>query len=167
MGNALKTAQYGYTPLRGGDVTAVDTTLSPATAGSTFGEHDRPTSAYRLGEEDNGCIIIFENYDTTPNVNSAVNIWGYAVNGPAEFIAELSLTTGAARINDDGGDVYTDTITRVNDVTDGHVKKITIADSGNDRVAKVFFDDIGYRWIYPEVYDLTTGAKINPMIRPF
>jgi hypothetical protein len=163
----LKTAIYAYEPMRGKDITVADTTLSPATSKSTFHESDRPASAFKLNEEYNASVIIFENYDTTPNINSAVNIWGYGKTGPAEFIAELSLTTGAARIDDEAGDLYTDTITRVNDLSDGHIKKIKITDSGNDRVAKVWFDNVGYKYLYVEVYDLTTGAKINPMIRPW
>ncbi len=163
----LKSAQYKYVPLRGRDVTEVDTTLSPATANYTFHESDRPESAFVLGEEDNGSVIIFENYATADGKNSAVNLWGYAHKGPAEFIAELSLTTGTARIDDNATDLYTDTITRVNDVSDGHSKKITIRDSGNNRIAKVWFDNMGYQYIYAEVYDLTTGARIRPMIRPW
>lgn len=167
MGTMLKTAQYGYVPMRGGDVTVADTTLSPTTAGYTFHESDRPTSIHKLGEEDNASFIIFENYDTSADINSAVNIWGYAAKGPAEFIAELSLTTGTARIDDIATDLYTDTITRVNDLSDGHIKDIEIRDSGNNRVAKVFFDNCGYKYLYTEVYDLTTNAKIRPMIRPW
>jgi len=163
----LKTGIYGYEPLRGGDITIVDGTLSPATPSFTYHESDRPKSAFPLNEEYNGSVIIFENYDTTPDVNSAVNVWGYGKTGPAEFIAELSLTTGLARIDDESGDLYTDTITQVNDNSDGHAKKIKITDNGNDRVSKVWFDNMGYKYLYVEVYDLTTNAKIRPLVRPW
>jgi len=171
MGNFLKSAQYGYQPLRteggNGDVTAVDATLSPATAGRTFHESDRPSSAFCIADEFNASVIIFENYGTANNVSAGVNIWGYPTAGPAEFIADLSLTTGLARIDDGATDLYTDTITRVNDPSDGHIKKIRIVDSGNDRIAKVWFDNTGLKYLYVEVYDLTTGAKIRPLVRPW
>lgn len=167
MGDALKTAQYGFIPLRGGDVTVVDNVLTPAIAGRTFHESDRPESAFRLGDEYNASVIIFENYDTEESVNAAVNIYGYASVGPAEFIADLSLTTGAARIDDNDIDLYTGTITRVNDLSDGHIKKIKILDSGNDRISKVWFDNTGLKYLYVEIYDLTTGARIRPMVRPW
>lgn len=169
MGNALKTSMYGYTPLRGGngDVTIADATLTPATAGVTFHESDRPADAFKLNEEYNASVIIFENYDTADNKNAGVNIWGYATTGPAEFIADLSLTTGKARIDDIATSLYTDTITRVNDLSDGHIKKIKILDSGNDRISKVWFDNTGLKYLYVEVYDLTTSAKIRSMVRPW
>jgi hypothetical protein len=163
----LKTPQYGYVPLRGADVTAEDILLDGSTAGYTYHESDRPPSAFQLTEEYNASIIMFENYDASDNKNSGVNLWGYGQTGPAEFICDLSLTAGTARINDVTTNLYTDTITRVNDLSDGHIKKIKITDSGNDRVAKVWFDNVGYKYLYVEVYDLTTGAKINPMIRPW
>ncbi len=167
MGNMLKSAQYGYSPARGGDVTVADATLTPATANRTFHFSDRPPSAYKLGEEENASVLIFENSDTADGANAGVNIWGYSVNGPAEFIADLSLTTGTARIDDVATDLYTDTITRVNDLSDGHIKKIKIVDSGNDRIARVWWDNTGLKYIYVEIYDLTTNAKIRPLIRPW
>ena len=167
MGDALKTSQYGFIPLRGGDVTSVDAILTPATAGRTFHESDRPATAFKLGDEYNASVLIFENYDTADGVNAAVNVWGYAETGPAEFIADLSLTTGLARIDDNATDLYTDTITRVNDLSDGHIKKIKILDSGNDRISKVWFDNTGLKYLYVEIYDLTTGAKIRPLVRPW
>lgn len=171
VGDTLKTPIYKYEPLRKdsatGDVTAVDTTLSPTTANYTFHVTDRPSGAFKLNEEYNGSEIIFENYDTSAAINSAAIFWGYGRKGPAEFMGDFSLTTGTARIDDAATDLYTGTITRVNDVSDGHLKKITIRDSGNNRVAKMWFDNVGYEWIYCEVYDLTTGAKIRPMIRPW
>jgi len=167
VGNFLKTAQYGAVPMRGGDVTIADLTLTPATANRTLHESDRPASAFELNEEYNASVIIFENYDTANNTNAGVNIWGYPVAGPAEFIADLSLTTGLARIDDSETDLYTDTITRANDLSDGHIKKIKILDSGNDRISKVWFDNTGLKYLYIEVYDLTTGAKIRPLLRPW
>ncbi len=167
MGEMLKAAVYKYESMRGGDVTAVDTLLDGSTAGYTFHQSDRPASAFPLTEEYVGSVIIFENYDASDAKNAGVNLWGYPRKGAAEFIADLSLTTATARINDSTTGLYTSKITRVNDTSDGHVKKITIRDSGNGRIAKVWFDNVGYQWLYTEVYDLTTGAKIRPMIRPF
>ena len=141
--------------------------MTPATAGRTFHESDRPVTAFKLNDEYNASVLIFENYDTSADINSGVNIWGYGSTGPAEFIADLSLTTGLARIDDIATSLYTDTITRVNDLSDGHIKKIKILDSGNDRVSKVWFDNTGLKYLYVEVYDLTTGAKIRPLVRPW
>lgn len=168
----LKAGIYKYVPMRAGaggngDVTAEDTLLDGSTAGHTFHESDRPNDAFKLTEEYVGSVIMFENYDTANAKNTSVNLWGYPLVGPAEFIADVSLTTATARIDDATTDLYTSKITRVNDLSDGHIKKIKITDSGNGRVAKLWFDNVGYSWLYAEVYDLTTGAKIRPMIRPW
>ena len=168
----LKAAIYGYEPMRGaaggnGDVTVADALLDGSTAGRTFHASDRPVDAFKLTPEYVGSVIMFENFDTSDGKNSGVNLWAYPLEGPAEFMADLSLTTATARIDDVTTDLYTSGMTRVNDLSDGHIKKIKITDSGNGRIAKVWFDNAGYSWIYPEVYDLTVGAKIRPMIRPW
>lgn len=167
MGKPLTTGQFSYEPMRGGDVTVVDTVLDSSTAGFTFHESDKPASAYELNPEYNAPIIIFETKDASDNKNISINLYGYPVNGPAEFIAELSLTVGTARINDSTRSLYVDTIVRTNDVSDGHAKKITIRDSGNNRIAKVWFDGMGLRNVYSEVSDMTTGMSVNPKIRSF
>lgn len=167
VGEMLKAGIYKYEPMRGRDVTAEDTLLDGSTAGHTFHESDRPASAFRLTQEYVGSVIMFENYDTSDAKNSGVNLWGYPLEGAAEFIADISLTTATARIDDITTDLYTSGITLVSDLSNGHIKKIKITDSGNGRIAKLWFDNVGYAYLYAEVYDLTTGAKLKPMIRPW
>lgn len=131
------------------------TELDGVTASYTYDWHDKPSDAYRLGEEANGVIIIIANpNDATANANCYFKLYGYAEGGPSEFICDVSCTTGTARINDTADALWVDTMTVV---SQGHIKNVSIDDSGNNRVAKLSFDATGLKYLYPEHYDMSAG----------
>jgi len=169
----LQTFMGSYEPMRA-DVTTPDTTLSPETAGATYDWHDKPSTAYKLRPEHNGCeIILAGGYnialhddtsyaDTSNNKGFEATLFAYAENGPAEFLCDLTGIVGTARINDYTLSLWIDTITID---TEDHLKDISIADSGNNRIAKIVFDTVGYSWLYLQFNDMT--GSITPLIRPF
>ncbi len=159
-----KTQQNGYADMRG-DITIADTTMHPETEGITFQADDRPSGAFPLGPECNACEMIFPCYDGVDNKIYELNVWGYGVNGPAEFMCDLSLTTGLARVVDVTTSLYVDTI---NIGTQSHIKTISVADGGGSaRISKVAFDCVGLSYLYIEAYEVTTNTSIRPLIRTF
>jgi hypothetical protein len=161
-----KTIQNTYVPMRGATgVSAVDSTLTPDTAGYTLDEHDRPAGAFELGEDCNAaCLIFYQGGDASDDTNSTANIWGYAKTGPAEWICDLTFTTGDAIVNDVTTSMWIDTATID---TQTHIKTVSVADSANERIAKVAFDVVGLKYIYVEVVELTTDTTLVPLIRTF
>jgi hypothetical protein len=101
----------------------------------------------------NGVEIIFcvgrgylantSHMDGSDNIPFQGRLWGYAANGPAEKICDVSCTPGLARIQDSSHALWVDTIV----ATDVHVSDLDVNDSGNDRIAKLDFDSAGYSWI--------------------
>jgi len=167
---ATYTIQNGYVPMRqdktNGDVTAADTALDGSTAGYTYHSSDRPAGAFRLNPEDEQVTMIFPQMDATHNLSFEIKLWGYgAGEDPAEFICDLSLTTGTARVNDITTQLYVDTITCS---SEAHISALNAADNtGNNRVAKLNVSTFGYKYLYAEVFDITPNTSVRPMIRSF
>jgi hypothetical protein len=151
--------------------------MDGSTANLTHHWSDKPASAKYLGEEYNGCEIIFaggqkslsesdpslsDTTGTTDGTNWDGKLWGYTSSGPAELIAEISVTAGTSRVNDATTALYADTITVANDY---HLTDVAVQDSGNNRVAKLNFDTVGYRFIYCEFTDGV--SDIVAYIRPY
>ena len=180
----LHTIRGNYESLR--DTAAFAAGLDGSTAGSTFHFSDKPASAKWLGEEYNGCEIIFvagqksmvvsghpqsiEDAssglgDTTGAIdgdNFDGKLWGYTVNGPAEHICDFSAIIGTAHVDDFSTALYADTIVVTNDT---HLTTVAVTDSGNNRVAKINFDTVGLSYIY---CDITVGdADVVAYIRPY
>ena len=168
---ATYTIQNTYVPLRqdahkNGDVTAADTALTAETAGYTYHSSDRPAGAFRLNPEDEQVTMIFPCLDASNNKAFEMRFFGYAAgDGPAELIADVSLTTGLARINDVTTSLYVDTITVD---YEAHISAVNLADNtASDRIAKMNISTFGYAYLYAEVVDITTGMSVRPMARSF
>ncbi len=158
-----KTIQLGYEKMRVSDITTDDTQLDGETAGYTYHYTDRPIDSYSLGPEANAAEIIFPGSDVSDGNNFSAKLYGYRVNdAPAEFLADISGTAGLARIADVTTALYTDTLVIA---SQGHIKTLSVADSANDRVAKLAFDCVGFQWLYVEFYDVS--ANWNAYIATF
>ncbi len=160
----LKTIQMGYVPMRTADITVADTKIDPTAPGYTYHEHDRPTSAYRLGEEANAAVIIFESPIAINDSDAAIRLWGYPAAGPAEFICDASVTIGNIWVNDITTDLYADTIVIG---TQAHLKTVSVADSANGRIAKLAFDCVGYKYLYMDCSYIDANTSLRPLIRTF
>jgi len=159
----LHTFQGSYEPMRSADITEgnEDTQLDGATAGYTYHWSDRPAlkEVYRLGEEANGAVIIATSpVESTADALGCFKLYGYPEGGPAEFMCDISCAAGTARINDDAEALYVDTM---NIGSQGHIKNLSVDDSGNNRVAKLSFDTTGLRYLYMEWYDISMSVRAH------
>lgn len=106
-----------------------------------------------VGNEANGCVIIAACVSTaTEEKNGSFELWGWPEGGPAEYIADVSCTTGLNFINDSTTALYVDTM--VID-TQYHIKNLTVKDSANDRICKLQFDLAGLKYLSCRWYDIT------------
>ena len=159
----LHTIQTSGVPARLLDVTVDDTPLDGETSGYTYDWHDMPQNkVFALGEEANAVEVYFAGWNTTDNFPFSVKLYGYCARGPAEFIADISGKAGLARINDSTHNLFVDTLIFSDRE---HIKGCSISDSGNDRIAKLALDCVGYKYLYFEFYDVSAGQ--NAYIRPF
>ena len=162
---------------RGGYQRIQDTTSGKFTSqiegdlsGGTFAFADKPADAMWMGEEYNGVELMFVGGWGSTNNNTPANalagsggdntgasngdtydcvIWGWADNGPAERIADISITlSGANYYNEFTTALYPNKIVEVKDY---HVANVGQYDAdGSNGISKVAFDTAGLRWIYCE-----------------
>lgn len=164
----LHTQQAGYEPLRV-DVTIGDTNyLDGVTSGRSLDFSDRPSYAVALTPNHNGVEIIAKGVaEAADGDNFSFRLWGYAANGPAEHIADISCTIGTAKVGGSSTALWVDTIVISSDT---HIATCSVSDSANNRIAKLDFDAGGYTWF---VADFTTqGAadlsqKVSLYYRPY
>lgn len=174
----LHTIQTSYVPLRSAEVTAGESPLDGTTTGSTLWDltsHD----CFELDPAFNGICMYFAAEAADGNTSTA-HIWGRDKhNGPAEKIAEISLTAGVvywngrlpgATSNTDGTTyLIMDTIA-VDATNEFHVKDVDVFDSGNNRQAKLTFDTTGLKFIlveFTEVAGAGEPTRITPYARFF
>jgi hypothetical protein len=96
-----------------------------------------------------------------------MEIYGIADGAEAapERIADLVWILGTAR-HTSTTVLWADTCTIT---ADYHPAGVTVADSGNNVIAKLEFDTSGYRYLYAIAYGTGTGAAtvITVLMRPF
>jgi hypothetical protein len=150
------------------DAASLITALATSTSLGDFA--NKSATAFKLPDSDypdtsaaNAVEIIFGGTNAE-NETFSFGIFGYANNnGPAELICTGTGILGAQDIVK-----YPETAVAVTGwwadtlvVTSYHPTTIIVADSGNDRVAKLCFDTIGYKYLKCYIYDAdgTTGVE--------
>ena len=144
--------------------------LDASTAGYTYDAHDRKKSlCIEIGPEWNRTTGFVVLGCATEDANARLKVYGYAQNGPAEVIADVSLTCGTASFGE------TD-VTRtfgVEKFTAVHLASnagwTTYDNPG--KFSTFRFDNIGYKWLYFEPSEVTAtsalfGCTMNIYIRP-
>ena len=155
----LQTHQGGYEPMRTSDVGADEATY--ATTG--WVPANRPAAAKLLPVECNGVEIMPYMVDFTADKVGAFQLWGWATNGPAEFLAEISATVGTAQFTTGVGGTaaFCDKLVCT---TAGHVKTISLADVGStNNASKVSFDTAGLKYVHILFTDVS--EEWNALIR--
>lgn len=165
----LNTIQCEYSLLRefaAEDAASFNAALDLTTAGDYASKTGTFTLPSPYGDEAspvNGVEIIFAGTAAADKTFSFALVGYAAENGPAETICTGTGTLGtqavvkyphnsAAAANT----YYADTIS----VTSYHVTTIAVADSGNNRIAKVWLDALGYKYLRCIVYDADgSGAE--------
>lgn len=122
--------------------------------GSTVESDDIPQNA-------NGAVVIFHGTDAANEVMNWMLV-GWAENGPAEYIANGTATLGTQRVNTGTAlEMWAHAITIT---AQNHIYTVSVADSGNNRIAKLCFDMGGFAHIAAIIQKDTaasTGAKIR------
>lgn len=92
-------------------------------------------------------------------------LYGISDGGPPEQIAEIIWILGTAR-HTSTTILWADTCTIS---ADTHATTLVASDSTNNRIVRLNFDVIGYRYLYAIAYGTATGAATNitVMMRPY
>jgi len=165
----MYTMQNIFEKMRKNDVTADDTAFDGSTSGSRYTDITQ-RDVYFFDPATNGVEIVFSGEGADGNVFGA-ELYLVTTDGWADKVADITGAAGTAWADMTNADstarLFVDTIT----ITDEyHLKEVTVADSGNNRFAKVGLDTLGARGAY--VCFHTIGgvgeiARITPWIRFF
>jgi hypothetical protein len=159
----LHTFQGAYEKMRKADPASDEATITDFKP-SARESADVSLGWYPVDPASNGIEMIPYQADNTANTNGTWQLWGMATgNGPAEMLAEISGTVGTAKISDDFTALAYDTLTVASDV---HISDISVSDAGgNNRVAKIRTDAIGYKYLKNVYTDIS--AANNCLIRGY
>ena len=153
----LKTHQGSYEKMRTSDVGSDE--ASYTTTG--FIPANRPSTAKELPPDANGVEILPYMVDATADIDGTFELWGWATNGPAEFLAEISATAGAALRTT--ADAFCDKLVCT---TQGHIKTVSVVDVGStNNASKITFDTAGLKYVHILFTDISEGW--NALIRYF
>jgi len=109
-----------------------------------------------VGTECNGIEIIAVGA-TAANKNGNMKLYGRTEGGPAEYLYDISMTTGAMRASADNTvDLYVDTFVVAETA---HFKAATVK-SPTDKLGKLQFDFAGFKYLTAELYDITGPWQI-------
>jgi len=111
----------------------------------------------------NAAVIIFHGTNASPeNKTITFEIYGWRAGGPAEWICNGGAVLGTHRVAaGTDTEMYADTIAIT---TQTWVDTVTVADSGNNRIAKLAFDMYGLAGIACACWGgtaTTNGAKVS------
>lgn len=181
----LNTYRGGYQLVQDNTTSGTEM-LDGETSGKTYAFKDKPSAAMWMGEEFNGVELLFVGgYSSTKNNTPAkalagegdttgVNagdtfdcmVWGWADNGPAERIAEVSITVGETnRYNDFTTALYANKIT---ESIDYHISNVAQYDAdGSSGIAKMTLDTAGLRYLYCEFTAASDAVDIAVFARPY
>ena len=169
MGGMSHTIQNSYVKLRSADVTKADVTMDGGVAGSKLTEVTE-RDIFELGTDANGAVLVFSGEGVDGDTFDGF-IWGVTNEGWGEAIAEISATLGTAiadMTNKDATErLFVDSITIT---AKYHVKEVTVADSGNNRYAKLGWDTLGLKGMYVCVTAVGGAGEVDrltPWVRTF
>lgn len=156
----LSTMQSSYVPLRP-ETGEVDGTLTV----NAWDWTAKPSRAFVLGPEWNNMEMIFKfPADATADADADCVVYGWVEQGPRERICEISITAGTAQITGSATALFGDTMV----TTQTHPATVAVNDTGNNRVAKLTADLIGYKYIDVDfsAAGCFTGT-VQPWARPY
>jgi len=165
----LQTIHTSYVPLRTAEVTAPESPLDGTTAGSNLWDMSTKDE-FHLGEEANGIAIFFAG-EMADGDQGTCHLYGRAKGGPAEKLAEVSLTAGTVFFEGKRpGDVTTqadnssymciDTIA-LDATNEFHIRDIDFFDVANNRPTRMIMDLAGLEYILCE-FSAVPGTRITP-----
>jgi len=172
--NPVSTVVADYRLLRSPAVEDDSIEIAIATEGD-FAQ--KPSGAVKIprvrGDTEANSIQIIIAGEDTANETFSWKLWAWkSKNGPAEVIADgtgILGTQDVVKYPDTGlavtaATLWADTIAITNNV---FVKTWRVADSGNNRVAKLVGDLAGYEWIYLEITDANDATTEAGMVSAY
>lgn len=165
----MNTIQNSFVKLRKDDITQADATMEPAVLVSKLTSVTE-RSYFEFGTDVNGVAMMFTGEGVDGDTFDGF-VWGVTNDGWAEAIAEISGTLGTAIADvtnaDNTSRLFTDTIEIKQEF---HLKEVTVADSGNNRFAKLGWDTLGLKGVYICVTAVGSAGEVDrltPWVRTF
>lgn len=163
------TIQASYSKMRTDDVTADDVAFDGSTSGARY--TDITTRDVFIYDPATNGVSIFFSAEATEGATFGAEIWNITNDGLAEKCADITGAAGSAWADMTNADstarLFMDTITISEEF---HLKEVTVADSGNNRYAKIGMDTLGGRGGYVSFHSIG-GAnevkRITPWVRFF
>ncbi len=175
MGQKLDTIRQKYRLLRD-TISSVDTILAvgnrtwayflanlhPDTAGVT-------NKAIRTEEFENRAIICFD-HSNIDSDTAALTLWAVAEGGPIEFVCSIDTITSGKQTSDLDGTTtlryFADTIGTLTQAFVGGSGAVEKIDSGGaDRVTKIKFDLVGYKYLFLQFTSLSSSDNARAWIK--
>lgn len=165
----MHTIQACYEKMRVEDVTGDDTGFDGVTKGQRYTDiTTRDVFIYDTAV--NGVEIIFSAEAVATDTFGA-EIWNISVDGIADKVADITGAAGTAVADmtniDDTSRLFMHSITITEEF---HLKEVTVADSGNNRFAKVGLDTLGSKGgaiTFHSVGGAGEVKRITPWVRFF
>lgn len=123
-----------------------------------------PPKAKQIDPLANGMELVFKVADGTNNAQFGCIIWGYSADSTtwqtigAERIADISGVLGNVPSAKDATSGFADTVTIL---SQSHLTTVTALNDAT-RLAKLAFDNVGYKYIWTEFYEVTTATGVSP-----
>jgi len=175
MGQQLETIRQKYRLLRN-TVSTADTILSVTNrTWAYFLANLKPNDpaivnkAFKMDRFENRAIICFdhEHIDTD---TAALTLWAYAEGGPAEFICSIDTITSGKQTSDLDHSTtlryFSDTIGTITQAFIGGSGAVEEVDGGGaDRVAKIKFDAVGYKYLFLQFTTISSTDDVRAWIK--
>lgn len=163
------TFQSGFTKMRTEDVTVADTAFDGSNSGARYTDITK-RDVVIYDPATNGIEIMFS-AEAADGDTFGAEIWNITMDGIADKAADITGIVGTAWADitetDSTARLFIDTIT-IDD--EFHLKEVTVADSGNNRFAKVGLDTLGSRGGYVSFHSIGgvgQAKRITPWFRFF
>ncbi len=166
----MYTMQNRFIKMRTADVTADDTAIDGSTSGYRLTDITK-RDVIEYDPACNGIEIVFSAEGADNNTFGA-RIWNFTNDGIAQKAADITGALGTAWADltnaDNTSRLWADSITID---AEFHIKEVTVADTANNRIARVGMDTVGYRGGYVEFHNVGGGGaevnRITPWYRFF
>jgi len=163
------TIQASFEKMRSADVTADDTAIDGSTSGYRLTDITK-RDIITFGPETNGIEIMFTAEGVDGDVFGA-KIWNISNEGIALKVADITGALGTAWADITNADnttrLFADSITID---AEYHLKEVTVADTANNRMARIGLDTLGCKGSYVEFHTVGGAGeaeRITPWYRFF
>ena len=172
--NELKTIQLPYRPLSAVVTAAVSDLAAGTKTWATFKStyHPKPPTygiAVEIPPTWNKLILCFD-FENVDADTAVATIYLYTEDGPAEFVCQTGTITAGAQESDFTSTTryFGDTIATITQRFVGGSAAVEVIDgSGNNGVAKLKFDAVGYKYILCLFISLSTNDEVRAWFRGY